>query len=161
MSVNLSDRTLSKIEVITQANRLYDELFKLTLRSFGLYSKNSPMRKKYNEMLKLDINSSYLEKLISTKQELIESLGSNLVRLVNATNSVYPRNTTEANLRLLYQNEAISLCSMIESELNGIAFRFDVDVNYFKEAVQALSKEEHLLKEWRKSDKVRFQRYFL
>lgn len=161
MSVNLSDRTLSKIEVITQANRLYDELFKLTLRSFGLYSKNSPMRKKYNEMLKLDINSSYLEKIISTKQELIESLGSNLVRLVNAANSVYPRNTTEENLRLLYQNEAISLCSMIESELNGIAFRFDVDVNYFKEAIQALSKEEHLLKEWRKSDKVRFQRYFL
>lgn len=161
MSVNAGDRTLSKIEVLYQADKLYDELFQLCLRSFGVYSRNSPLRTKYMRMVKTQDNPGYLELLIASKQNLIISLADQLVQLLKSANAIFPKDPSEVELRRSYQNQSLGICASINSELNEIAMTFDVDVNCFKTSIKLLDYETHLIKEWRKSDRARFKRQAL
>jgi len=161
MSVNVGDRKLSKIEVLYQADKLQEEIIALCLRSFGLYSKSSPMRMKYSRAVKLDDNPEFLMDTIKSKREMLLMWADNIVISLAAANAIFPRNSEEFSLRLSYQNEALATCSMIDKELNVIAKAFDVDINVFKDAIKILKYEQHLIKQWRKSDKARFSRYLL
>ncbi len=161
MSVNVGDRKLSKIEVLYQAEHLYDALMDLSLRSFGLYSTNSPLRMKYSRAIKLNDNPEFLLELIQSKRETILAWADDLVASLSSANAIFPRNSDEFSLRLSYQNQALATCSVINRELNEIATHFNVDVNVFKTTILALDYESHLIREWRKSDKARFSRYSL
>ena len=161
MSVNVGDRKLSKIEVLYQADKLQEEIAALCLRSFGLYSRNSPLRIKYLRAVKLDDNPEFLMDIITSKREVLLVWADDVVLSLAAANSIYPRNSEEFSQRLSYQNNALASCGMIDKELNEIAKVFNVDINAFKQSVKALEYEQHLIKQWRKSDKARFSRYLL
>lgn len=162
MSVNAGDRSQSKLEVLYQAIKLNDALTNLCLRSFGIYSKNSPFRKKYIIVTKYDPDKTDLiDRMIEDEIHIVCNLSSKVVELVNAANAIYPRSSEEFELRISYQNESLATCEMIEQELNSMARVFDADINYFKEAIEVLCLERHLIVEWRKSDKFRFKRYSL
>lgn len=161
MSVNVGDQKLSKIEVLYQADKLQEEIVTLCLRSFGLYSKNSILRTKYLRAVKLDDNPDFLMDIMTSKRELLLIWADDVVTSLAAANSIYPRNFVEFSQRLSYQNNALASCGMIDKELNEIAKVFNVDINVFKNAVKLLAYEQHLIKQWRKSDKARFSRYLL
>lgn len=159
MSVVLGKRSLSKIEVIEQARQLTEELTKLSIRSFGLYSRKSPLRRKYSNLEHL-LAENQLNDIFDEKKRLLDSLGEEVYRLVNAANTIYPRTKNQLKLRASYQNEALANCVMIKAELNKIAAFFNLDIHFFKESIYMLDREMHLIREWRKSDRNRFAKLF-
>lgn len=160
MSVRVGDRSLSKIEVLYQALKLHEEVTKLSFRAFGIRSRNSPLRRKYEQLLNYE-DSAYINKFILDKRDTVEFYSNQIVDLLNAANSIYPTFKAEYELRLNYQNKALSACEMLSKELNNIVQLFDADINCFKTVVQLLDNEKHLIREWRKYDRQRFKGYLL
>lgn len=160
MSVNVGNRKQSRIEVLNTALKLNDAISQLSLRSFGIRSRNSPLRRKYQNLVKSD-DSEILDNFIMSKRLDIEDLGDKIVHYVNAAQAIYPRFESEFNTRLEYQNKALATCEMVDKTLNKVASTFDVDIMYFKEVVSLLNNEKHLIIEWRKSDRYKFKGHLL
>jgi len=70
LSVNVGDRTQSKIEVVYQAIKLRESLSSLSLRSFGVRSRNSILRRKYEHAIHLEGRLDTTEELIKMGSEL-------------------------------------------------------------------------------------------
>lgn len=161
MSVPKGRRKLSKLEVVYQASKVHDVLYTLVLRSFGINSKNSPLRRKYQMSVHLESSSDRIDQLIEESKNHLISIADEINTLINKANSIYPRNKLECELRLSYQNKALAACTQALVELTDIARMFDADINCFKESVQAIEYEKHLIIEWRKFDRNRFKGYSL
>ena len=157
MAVNVGDRTLSKIEVLYRATKLNEALSDLSLRSFGVRSRNSILRRKYEQAAHLDGDQERIDEIIEQKRKLIESLGDEITNLLMGANAIYPKSKAEYDLRITYQDQALAACNMVKSELNKIARMFEVDINCFENSIKGLDYEIHLIKEWRKSDRTRFK----
>lgn len=160
MSVNVGDRTLSKIEVIYQATKVREALFSLSLRSFGVRSRNSILRRKYEQAIHLEGRQETIDELIKMGSRTLLNLASDIEMELNAANAIWPRSQRDYELRRSYQNKALSSCKRAKSELNQIAAMFDVDICTFKESVKSLDKEIELIKAWRRSDARRFRGTF-
>ena len=161
MTVRLGDRKLSKIEVLYQALRLNEAVVELSLRSFGIRSRNSPLRSKYARLLNQNDDPNRIDNMILAKRDKIEQYADSIVDKLNAANAIYPKSKMEYELRLNYQDEALATCEMLSKELNSVAKFLDVDVNCFKTVIPLLDYEKHLIREWRKSDRKRFSGYLL
>ncbi len=158
MSVNLGDRKPSKILVVHQAKILHEELTALSLRSFGIYSRNSPFKNKYNFIVKHDEDrAKRIDAMINEKSIRIESLADDILIAIETANSIFPRSKQDLENRRSYQDEALNKCSMVLTMLNDIVYELDVDINCFRGSTKALDTEVHLIKEWKKSDKNRFR----
>ena len=74
MSVPKSEQTESKFEVLYNATKVHDELEALAFRSFGIYSRNSILRKRYQNMIANSKNEEYLDLAIQGyKDQLVRS----------------------------------------------------------------------------------------
>ena len=156
MTVLKSKRTRSRLEVLYNTTRLHDDAVDLVLRSFGVYSRNSPLRHKYDKLVVNDKNREYLDTLIEKyKSDLLESVTS-IERNIRSAKSFYPSSKCEYDLRRLYQDEALAQCSTAMTILDEVVRIFDVDINCFKTVVERLTYQESLIKRWKKSDRKRF-----
>ncbi len=157
MSVNVGDRTQSKIEVVYQAIKLRESLSSLSLRSFGVRSRNSILRRKYEYAIHLDGRQDTADELIKMGSRTLLNLASDIEMNLNAANAIFPRSQKDLALRRDYQNKALADCRMVKDELNQIASFFDVDITHFRESVERLDREIELIKAWKRSDVKRFK----
>lgn len=156
MSVPKGRRSLSRFEVLYNATLLTDEITSLVLRSFGVYSRNSIMRKRYEHMVSHN-NKPYVENLLQQyKDQLIES-ASNIELYVKSAKSTYPSTIDQFDIRRNFQNNALDECFNIKFILHIIARQFNVDIDMFKNSICLLDKEIHLIKSWRRSDSKRYK----
>lgn len=158
MSVPKSRRTPSRFEVLYNAEKLRDELTSLILRSFGVYSRNGILRKKYSEFVKNSKNEEYIDLMIQGyKDRLFNSYRFIEIYLYQAK-SIYPSTKGKLDLRIYCQNKALLSCIETKTTLGSIAKVFNVDLNYFKQPVDLLNKEIKLIKAWQQSDSRKFNK---
>ena len=69
-----------------------------------------------------------------------------------SANSVYPEIIPEYNYRRVKIDEAIASVHQMYYELDYISRVFPQNLNFFEPLLEALEKEDHLLKGWRQSD---------
>jgi hypothetical protein len=163
LSVNVGNRKLSRIEVIFQAIKLHEALEDLSLRSFGIRSRNAPLRRKYEIAAKITGDKERIDALINDKSTRLLQYADDVLAYVNAANSIFPRNGYDFELkqRIEYQNKALATCNMIEKLLNSIADLFDADINCFRTTIKILDNEKHLIIEWRKKDRQKLKGHSL
>ena len=157
MSVPKSEQTESKFEVLYNATKVHDELEVLAFRSFGIYSKNSILRKRYQNMIANFKNEEYLDLVIQGyKDQLVRSALMMETHLRQAK-SINPFTEPRLELREKYQQLAIDECNAIKSLLCSIARVFNVDLNFFEIPNDLVNREIDLIKKWRRSDSRRFK----
>ena len=157
MTVRVSDRH-SKLEVLYAASRLHDECESLALREFGIRSVSNPLRAKYLNMLGKESDPSNIDDIIKEKSLIILNDSEEIVRLIEGANAIYPRFKTEFETRLDYQNKALATCHMLRTELSYMVHFLDVDITAFRTVYECLDRVNHLLTEWRKSDRKLYKR---
>lgn len=156
MSVPKSRRKESKLEVLYHATTLRDDIYALVFRSFGIYSRNTPLRRRYDAMVTNDKNKEYVDKVIEQYKDSVLSFAADMDNCLRSAKSIYPKTETDRNLRRKYQDKAIVACFSIKGELHSIVRMFDVDINLFKTVEQGLTKEIKLIKQWRAKDSRRY-----
>ena len=158
MTVIKSKRKESKIEVYYNAVRLKEEIDCLILRSFGIYSRNSPLRDKYSRLAKED---EFIFSVIEHHKASLSDKSNELISFISAANEIYPRTKVDYETRFCNQNNALATARSMMSELNSIVGLFDVDISVFRNVVLLLDRQISLLKRWKQKDKNTFKRQFL
>ena len=87
---------------------------------------------------------------------MIEELAEKLISFIESANAIYPRSKVEYDIRLSYQDKALSICNTIKSVLNSIARMYECDISVFEASIKSVNQEIKLLQKWRKSDRKRF-----
>lgn len=157
MSVPLSRRSESRLQVFKTAADLEDSLTNLCYRSFGLFSTKSPIRHRYDCYANTEIEhdmSHMIEQFKSETMALAGWLNDN----IHSAKSIYPKTSGDLNTRRQFQNQALSNCESIKMKLDYIARYFNVDINMFRESIDLLNDEKKLIKKWRISDQKRFNK---
>ena len=167
MSVLVTNRSLSKLEVFNNAVDLRKKITLFLLKDFGLKEKireTSIMTKnmteedkklfmsivdKYNCTYVLD---EYPQWLVNKSRTIIYNELTSLVHNITSANSIYPTFVFEYETRRSYQTNAILCCERIYQELQFIMDIIPVNANKFMPYVELLDKEDAYLRKWRKSD---------
>lgn len=152
MSVLACNRRQAKLQVYTSAVELGEIIISLAQRNFGIKDIDEIVRIKYayGKETKEDF-AKYRQLLHDFKKQLIWN--SNLIPgYVRAANSIHPKSMPEYHQRRTRQNDAIAGCENLKMLLQKIVETFEVDVNYFREAILAIDREIDLIKSWRQSD---------
>ena len=157
MSVRSSDRTESKLEVIYQATKLEEALNDLSLRSFGIRSRNSPLRRKYEMAVRISGDSEKIDTIINERSNRLRQYANDILMLVQSANSIFPHYRFECEERISLQNHALETCAKVKSELTSIVGMFDVRVDTFRTVTLLLEKEIDLIKRWRSKDRTRLE----
>ena len=152
MSVLVSKRKESRLEVITHAERLHRELVMLLQRNFGIRNIDDFVRNSYAcRKIKYE-NFEYFRYLMTNAKESIDKLAISLTNNLRGANSIYPKNLHELEVRRDYQNNAIVNCNQILKELQRVVEMFDVDINVYKGPIDGINREIGLIKSWRQRD---------
>ena len=155
MTVRVGDRNESRVEFLYQADRLYDEVFSLISRDFGIYSRHSPFRKKY-ALLVQNRSSEEIDDFINKQANELEQAARDLRKMLNAAKSIYPKSKLEYERRLDYVTSSLVCANSMKTIMNLVVQYFDLDVNVFKNVILILNKEIDLIKRLRASDRKRF-----
>lgn len=156
MTVPVGRRSKSRLEVLYNATKLNDAISELAYRSFGIYSRNSMLRRHFLGAMQAEENRDYIERSIEELKRQLLASSSNVERYVICAKNIYPRNMRELDRRLDYQSRALEECYLIKSQLQEIARIFNVDLTVFRDPHDLVVKEINLIKRWRKSDENRF-----
>ena len=130
----------------------------MTSRFFGIYSRHSPLRAKFQQYVNNRTEEdlvAYLEKQASDLEQAAEDLQVILGRVKD----IYPRSKTEFDIRLTYITDALGCINSIKTILKRVVKYFDLDLNVFKETVLLLEKEKDLILKLRRSDRRRFGQF--
>lgn len=170
MAVIANLRNLSRMEYYKNAMRIRTEITKWIMRDFG--TKKNPKDIKHTiaditEDEEKIINEIFVKHGKSTKKEfqsvypewfteverkyLIDIMWQMMCSIISA-NSVYPEIIAEYNFRRVKIDEAIAAVHQLYYELDYISRVFPQNLNFFEPLLDALEKEDHLLKGWRQSD---------
>lgn len=152
MSVLLSDRKESKIEVLTYSIEIHKMLIELMQRSFGVKDVDGFVRIRYAYGKDDKEDFSKYRMLMHNFKVSINSFADSLTANLRAANTIYPQSIPEYHQRRSYQNAAIVSCEQIKMELQKIVEVFEVDVNKFGPIIKAVNREIELIKRWRQSD---------
>lgn len=152
MSVLVSHRKESKLEVIIHAEEIHDMLWDLASRDFGIKDPYNFVRKRYDSAKVKDKDyETYLYLLIDHKQHINE-LTKMLLMYLRAANSLYPTTLHEYEVRRDNQNYAIVTCEQLIAELQMIVEEFEIDINPYGLYISAIDREIVLIKKWRQRD---------
>jgi len=152
MSVIASKRNPSRFEPIKHAVDLRVLLTALLVRNFGIKDLEHVVRIKYafGKDRKEDL-PKYIFIMASCKNR-IDMLASHIEANVRAANTIYPVSIGECDQRREFQNVAIVNCEQLISELQYIVNMFWVDINDYRQYVEAIDQQIALIKKWRQSD---------
>lgn len=152
MSVLAAKRSKSKYEAITFSIKLHSLLTDLMQRSFGIKDLNHFVRVRY-AYGKDQIEDFYKYRyLMQNCKTILDRTASLLTGNLVAAKSIYPTSLEEYNQRRAYQDAAIANCEQLLIELQRTVDIFEVDINVYKEQVNAIDKEIELIKDWRQKD---------
>lgn len=152
MSVLVSRRRESKLEVLIHAVRLQQEFTKLLQRNFGIRDINTIVRRKYAfGKEKTENCEKYICLMVKYKDQVNRVVTELNVNLRSA-NSIYPTTIDEYRLRRTYQTTAIGNCEQLICLLQLVVDIFEVDLNIYNNYIKMLDKEILLIKGWRQKD---------
>lgn len=151
MTVPKGRRTESRFEVLYNATKLTDEISILTLRSFGIYSRNSIFRRRYDCMVN-DRNREDVDDIIEMHKVYLIQAARNVEEYLKEAKSLYPGTIEKYELRNSFQLKALEECTAIKIRLHVVARFFNVDLNLFKDLMEILNKEIRLISGWLRSD---------
>lgn len=152
MSVLVSDRKLSRLEVLTYSIEIHNMLIELMQRSFGVKDVNHFVRLRYAYGKDDKEDFSKYRHLMYCFKMKINDLADSLTANIRAANSINPMSMYEYHQRRSYQNAAIANCDQIKMELQKVVEVFNVDINLFCPHINAVNREIGLIKKWRQSD---------
>ena len=152
MGVIVSHRNESRFEVLAHAVAMRNLLTGLAMRGFGIKNLKSLARKKYiYGSDKTESVAKYVS-LLACHRNRFDFLSAQAVGYTRAANAIFPRTLSECDLRREYQDRALVACEQLIGELQQIVEVFDVDLNCYKQYVEAIDREIGLIKSWRQSD---------
>ena len=152
MSVLVSNRKLSRLEVITYSDEVHKLIIDLMQRSFGVKDVDQFVRVRYAYGKEDKEDFAKYRYLMHCFKVQLNKYGDNLTANLRAANKIHPICMTEYEQRRLYQNSALVNCDQIKMELQKVADIFNVDINRFAPLVKAVNRETDLIKKWRLSD---------
>lgn len=152
MSVLVSNRKESKLEVLILSNTIHDMLIDLMQRSFGVKDLDKLVRIRYAYGKDKKEDFAKYRFLMHEFKIRIDNKASMLSSNIRIANSLYPTSIHEYEKRRDYQNVAIGNCEDLKKELQHIVDIFDTDVNLFAAHIQAIDREIGLIKKWRQRD---------
>ena len=173
MSVPSGLRDLSKMEYYKNAVRIRTLIDQWLIREFGLKKNYRNIKQviknitdedqkiintifeKYDVNLNKTYNTEYPEWYIRHEQELIANYTARLITYIASANKLNPTLPFEWEERRKHQNLAISQVQIIYTEISHIKEMFNVSIKFTEDLLDALNREENLLKGWRQSDNKR------
>jgi hypothetical protein len=148
MSVLKNKRGLSRLEFYHNARKMREEITKLTLRDFGIYSRGA----KFKEETGSQQPEGYYDELLEEFSKNIRLLLRNMMWNITAGNTIYPANEEELQIRRNRQNAAITNCEMLLQEILYCEDVMPVKASRFLPYIEKIEHEINLLKGWRKSN---------
>ena len=152
MSVLVSKRKESKLEVIVYSIELHNMLVELMQRSFGVKNLDQLVRVRYAYGKDDREDFDKYHYLMYESKKRIDHLASLLTSNLVSANSRYPTTLHEYERRRDFQNDAIVNCEQLIKELQHVVDIFDVDLNLYERYVTAIDREIGLIKNWRQRD---------
>lgn len=152
MSVLVSKRKESKLEVITYSIELHNMLVELMQRNFGVKDLDQLVRVRYAYGKDDKEDFRKYRYLMYELKKRIDNLAALLTSNLVSANSRYPTSMHEYEIRRDYQNNAIVNCEQLIKELQHAVDIFEVDLNLYKRYVNAIDREIGLIKSWRQRD---------
>lgn len=148
MSVLVSKRNKSKLQVVISAVELKAEIHDLCIRDLGIKNIDEMVRRRYQHGNNHQENlRRYVLELHQSKQRL-HFLSDELIANTRSANRIKMTCFRKCDLRLDYQERAINNCEMIIGKLQDVVDFFLVDVNIYKRYIEAVDEEIKLLKSW-------------
>lgn len=148
MTVLKSKRRESKFEVISHAYKLRDNITDLLLCDFHYKFKESPNETEIQKQRRMAREQWFIK---DERDYIISILRSMMYNIFQANKT--PTTTLEECLeRRKHQNKAIGDCSVLMQELQYTIKTLPVNINKYTRFADEISREEMLLKAWRKSD---------
>ena len=80
MTVPVGRRSKSRLEVLYNATKLNDAISELAYRSFGIYSRNSMLRRHFLGAMQAEENRDYIERSIEELKRQLLASSSNVER---------------------------------------------------------------------------------
>ena len=152
MSVIVSHRHESRLEVLVHAVRMRDALNEFSMRNFGIKNPEQAFRKKHISGNNKSKTVSKYMVLIGEYGKRIDFLSAQVTGYTRAANTVFPRSPAEFDLRREYQDRALVACEQLVGELQSIAGCFNADLNKYRQYIELIDREIALIKKWRQSD---------
>ncbi len=152
MSVLSANRKESKYEAINFAEELHDILIDLMHRNFGIKDTDQFVRVQYARGKIEREDFYYFRSQLHKRKETISQLCTRLTNCLRGAYHRYPVNMHEFQIRRDLLNEAITVCEMLNKELQKVVSMFGVDVNLFQASSKAIDREIGLIKKWRLRD---------
>ena len=166
MSVPMSKRGLSGLEVYKNAIRIRKEFTDLLLRDFGIknkvrdthtYTKKMSENdiKEFDRIVKeynIEIIDRFPDWWFDVERREVMGIFARLIRNITDANTIYPTNIMEHQRRRLLKDMAIANCEELFQELQYIISVLPVDAQKYMRFVDMIETEEALLKGWRKKD---------
>lgn len=148
MGVIVADRNLSKCQAVMSAVELKAKIHDLCIRDLGIKNFESVVRKKYiygNDPC--ENVPKYVLELHQAKQRL-HYLSDELIANTRAANRTKMNCIRKCDLRLDYQERAVNNCEMLIGKLQDVVEFFWVDINIYRQYIDAIDAEINLLKNW-------------
>lgn len=148
MGVIVADRNLSKCQAVMSAVELKAKIHDLCIRDLGIKDIERVVRQKYvygNDPY--ENMPKYVLELHQSKQRL-HFLSDELIANTRAANRIKMTCVRKCDLRLDYQEKAVNNCEMLIGKLQDAVDFFWVDINIYRQYIEAIDDEIELLKNW-------------
>lgn len=173
MSIPSGLRDLSKMEFYKNAVRIRHLIDLWLIREFGIKRNPRSIRQvakgiteedqktideiyeKYGVNPNKSFNSEYPEWYLEDEKKLVKSYTNRLIHYLVMANKLHPQHEFEWEQRRQAQNNAIGTVQNIYIEIDHIKTMFDVSLKFTEDLIDALDREEDLIKGWRQSDNRR------
>ena len=166
-------RDLSKMEFYKNAKRIRKNIDLWLIREFGIKKNPRSIRQvardiseeeqsvineiyaKYGVNPNKAYNSEYPEWYLEDEKKLIKKYCNMLIFYIVQANKLHPNYDFEWEQRRKNQNDAIGVVQNLYVEIDHIKEMFDVSLKFTTDLMDALDREEDLIKGWRQSDNKR------
>lgn len=147
MSVLVSNRSKSRLEMVYYPTVIKDEIVEFCIRSFGVKDIGHIVREKYERGIEKSENpNKYVLLLHQSKQNLI-FLTDGLIEHTRSANRIRLTDKRRCDLRLDYLDRSLCDCEMIISKLQNIVDIFLIDVNKMERYVLMIDREIELIRD--------------
>lgn len=147
MSVKVIDRQESRTEAVEQAMEVRRLLKELGHRNFGIRDLDHMVRARYKYQGKEKDGRRYMVELEQAKKRLI-LLGDQLIAQTRNARKVKLSSFRRCEKRAALQEDALLTCDALHGKLIDIAETFELDLNTFRLAVEAIDYEIALVTKW-------------
>lgn len=148
MGVIVAERNLSKCQAVMSAVELKAKIHDLCIRDLGIKDIERVVRQKYIYGKDPYENMpKYVLELHQTKQRL-HFLSDELIANTRAAYRTKMNCRRKCDLRLDYQEKAVNNCEMMIGKIQDAVDFFWVDINIYRQYIEAIDKEIGLIKDW-------------